>query len=101
MFIEIQPFEGLQTELAEHIFTQLSKCHPHVQLLKAAPLPYKERYKASKVNEEFETIIIDDNLQNSIGNLVMLEEVINRSIQHAPFLKSDKSNKCNKNGLAL
>ncbi|MGK0448442.1 MAG: hypothetical protein ACJA2M_002237 [Polaribacter sp.] len=40
-----------------------------------------------------ETIIINDNLQNSIGNLVMLEEVINRSIQHAPFLKSDKSNK--------
>lgn len=41
-----------------------------------------------------ETIIIDDDLQNSIGNLVMLEESINRSIQHAPFLKSDKLNKC-------
>lgn len=41
-----------------------------------------------------ETIIIDDDLQNSIGNLVMLEESINRSIQHAPFLKSDKLSKC-------
>lgn len=40
-----------------------------------------------------DTFNIDDNLQNSIGNLVMLEEDINRSIQNAPFLKSDKSDK--------
>jgi len=40
-----------------------------------------------------ETIIVNDNLQNSIGNLVMLEEEINRSIQDAPFLKSNKSKK--------
>ena len=39
------------------------------------------------------TIIVDDNMQNSIGNLVMLEEEINRSIQDAPFLKSNKSKK--------
>lgn len=43
-----------------------------------------------------ETIMIDNDLQNSIGNLVMLEESINRSIQHAPFLKSDKSRKYKK-----
>ena len=42
------------------------------------------------------SIMIDNDLQNSIGNLVMLEESINRSIQHAPFLKSDKFNKCKK-----
>ena len=40
-----------------------------------------------------ETIIVDDNLQNSIGNLVMLEADINRSIKDAPFLESNKSNK--------
>lgn len=40
-----------------------------------------------------ETIIVDENLQNSIGNLVILEEEINRSIQDAPFLKSSKSKK--------
>ena len=40
-----------------------------------------------------ETIIVNDNLQNSIGNLVMLEEEINRSIQDAPFLKSKKNKK--------
>jgi hypothetical protein len=39
------------------------------------------------------TIAVDETLQNSIGNLVMLEEKINRSLQHAPFLKSIKSEK--------
>lgn len=36
---------------------------------------------------------IDDNLQNSIGNLVLLESEINRSIKDAPFLKSEIHNK--------
>lgn len=39
------------------------------------------------------TVIVDDDSRNSIGNLVMLEEKINRSIKEAPFLKSDKSDK--------
>lgn len=42
------------------------------------------------------TIIVDKDIQNSIGNLVMLEENINRSVKHAPFLKSEKSEKCKK-----
>ena len=36
---------------------------------------------------------IDDDLQNSIGNLVLLESEINRSIKDAPFLKSVIHNK--------
>ena len=36
---------------------------------------------------------IDDDLQNSIGNLVLLESEINRSIKDAPFLKSEIHNK--------
>lgn len=40
-----------------------------------------------------DTILVDDDMQNCIGNLVMLEYEINRSIQDAPFLKSNKSKK--------
>lgn len=42
--IDIQPFEGLPTELAEHVFTELSKYNPNVQLLKAVPLPKRAFY---------------------------------------------------------
>jgi len=45
-----------------------------------------------------ETKNIDNNLQNSIGNLVLLEYNINRSIQDAPF--SDKKESYNKSKYA-
>ncbi len=43
-----------------------------------------------------ETHTIEHNLQNSIGNLVILESEINRSIKDAPFVNSNRNSKSKK-----
>lgn len=47
----------------------------------------------SQADERFE---VDETLRNSIGNLVLLEEAINRSIQDAPYVSSDDQEKSKK-----
>jgi uncharacterized protein with ParB-like and HNH nuclease domain len=55
--------------------------------------PFDVEHINANANKTYE---IDYPLQNSIGNLVMLESSINRSIKDSPFLKSDKHKKYKK-----
>jgi archaemetzincin len=46
--IHIQPFDGLNTDLVQHIFNELKKVHPKVDLLKSIPLPKRAYYSPRK-----------------------------------------------------
>lgn len=45
LYFDIQPYEGLNKELINHIFNELSKVHSNVKLLPVIPLPKRAYYK--------------------------------------------------------
>jgi len=45
LYIDIQPYEGLDDELSKYIFKELSKVQPHVSILPKIPLPSSAYYK--------------------------------------------------------
>lgn len=54
--IDIQPFEGISDNLANHIYKELCKVHPSVTLLKPIPLP-KRAYYAPRNRYRADTLI--------------------------------------------
>ena len=45
LYIDIQPYEGLDDELSAYIFKELSRIYPHVTILPTIPLPNRAFYK--------------------------------------------------------
>ena len=45
LYIDIQPYEGLDDELSKYIFKELSKVHPRVSMLPLISLPQRAYYK--------------------------------------------------------
>jgi archaemetzincin len=43
--INIQPYDGLDKEISDYVFTELSKVYPKVKLLTYKPLPQRAYYK--------------------------------------------------------